>query len=128
MTTSRNHIRHGFGTARPYLHGYLDLSDFVRDIFGAEEIERVEMGPKSFHIESRIGDSVVVLETGDPPSNEATVASVYVYAEDVDAVYRRALEFGATSVATPEDKPYQERAAGVKDSFGNIWWISKFKN
>lgn len=82
----RAHIRHGLGAARPYLHGHLDLEDFVKQVFGAIEVERAEMGPKSFHIESRIGDSVVVLETGDPPHPSATVDSVYVYVEDVDAL------------------------------------------
>ena len=85
------------------------------------------MGPDSFHIESRIGDSVVVLETGDPVHPSATRASIYVYVEDVDNTYRRAMEFGATSLAVPEDKPYQERSAGVKDSFGNTWWISTYQ-
>jgi len=80
-----------------------------------------------FHIESQIGDSVVVLETGDPPHSSATLGSVYVYVEDVDAAYRRALECSATSLAEPEDKPYEERAAGVKDSFGNTSWISTYK-
>ena len=96
---------HGFGAARPYLHDYPDQSDFVKHVFGAVEIERVEMGPKSFHVECQIGDSIVVLEAGDPPHPSATLASVYVYVEDVDAAYRRALEFGATSIAEPEDKP-----------------------
>ena len=39
--------------------------------------------------------------------------------EDVDAAYKRALECGATSLAEPEDKPYDERSAGVQDTFGN---------
>src|SRR5258705_5452981 len=46
----------------------------------------------------------------------------------VDAAYQRALQAGGSSIAEPEDKPYSERSAGVKDSFGNIWWISTFKN
>jgi PhnB protein len=46
----------------------------------------------------------------------------------VDDAYRRALEKGATSFAAPQDKPYSERQAGVKDSFGNIWWISTYKD
>ncbi|MFN3325909.1 MAG: VOC family protein [Bryobacteraceae bacterium] len=121
-----NHVRHGFGAARPYLHGYLDLPDFAREVFGAVEIERHEFSPTSWHVESRIGDSVVVIEAGDPPHPAATKASVYVYVEDVDAVYRRALDFGAISVEAPEDKPYNERSAGVRDSFGNIWWISTY--
>jgi PhnB protein len=51
----------------------------------------------------------------------------YVYVEDVDAAYNRALEFGAAPIAAPEDKPYQERGAGVRDLFGNIWYIATFK-
>jgi PhnB protein len=121
------HVRHGFGSVRPYVHGHLGLWDFVKDVFGAVEIERHEFGPKSFHIEAQIGDSAIVLETGDPPGPEGTAGSIYVYVPDVDAAYRRALAHGAASVAVPEDKPYQERAAGIRDSFGNIWWISTYR-
>lgn len=85
------------------------------------------MGPNSFHIEAKIGDSVIVLETGDPPHTDATAGSIYVYVPDVDAAYRRAIERGAVSVAAPEDKPYQERGAGVRDSFGNVWWIATYR-
>lgn len=127
MKMRPNHIRHGFASVRPYLHGGLDLTDFVNHVFGAVEIERHEFSPKKFHVESQIHDSVVVMEVGDPPHPTATAASVYVYVEDVDAAYQRALDFGAISVAEPEEKPYQERQAGVKDSFGNTWWISTFK-
>src|SRR5688572_26527058 len=57
----------------------------------------------------------------------STPGSIYVYVPDVDGAYRRALERGAISVAGPEDKPYQERQAGVRDSFGNTWWISTYR-
>jgi PhnB protein len=46
--------------------------------------------------------------------------------DDVDAAYERAVEAGAQSLAEPEDKPYDERSAGVKDSFGNTWWIATY--
>jgi PhnB protein len=108
MTTRKGHIRHGFAAVRPYLHGHLDLADFVREVFRAVELERIEAGPKKFRIESQIGDSVVVHETGDPPHPSAAPASVYVYVEDVDAAYKRALEFGAAPIATREDQPYQD--------------------
>jgi PhnB protein len=124
MSTANTHIRHGIGTVRPYLYGYLDLLDFVKQVFGAEELERVE-ARKGFHIEVKIGDSVVVLEVGEPPAT-ATRGSVYVYVPDVDAAYDRALRAGATSLAEPTDKPYQERGAGVLDTFGNTWWIATY--
>jgi PhnB protein len=127
MTEHLEHIRHGFGSVRPYVHGHLELWDLVEHAFGAVEIERHEFGPKSFHVEARIGDSVIVLELGDPPSPSGTPGSIYVYLPDVDAAYHRALERGTTSIAAPEDKPYEERAAGVRDSFGNTWWISTYR-
>lgn len=128
MSAEKRHVRHGIGCVRPYLYGNTDLPELVKQAFGAEELERVEMGSESFHIEARIGDSVVVLETGPVPRGvDATRASVYVYVEDVDAAYKKALECGATAIKEPEDKPYDERAAGVKDSFGNTWWISTYR-
>jgi PhnB protein len=125
MSQSSAYVRHGFGTVRPYVHGHLSLWPLVQ-AFGATEIERHEFSPSSFHIEARIGDSVMVLELGDPPSSEATVGSIYVYVPDCDAAYQRAMQLGAISIATPEDKPYLERSAGVRDSFGNIWWLSTY--
>jgi PhnB protein len=126
MTEQLKHVRHGFSSVRPYVHGQLDLWDMVREAFDAVEIERHEFGPKSFHIEAKIGDSMIVLEIGDPPNPEGGPGSTYVYVPDVDGAYRQALEHGASSIAAPEDKPYQERQARVRDSFGNTWWIATY--
>ena len=125
MNNATKHIRHGVGSVRPYLYGRLDMLELVKRAFGAVELERNEAG-KGFHVEAKIGDSMVVMEVSDPPHPGGKIASIYVYIDDVDAAYQRALAAGATSVAAPEDKPYNERAAGVKDSFGNIWWIATY--
>jgi PhnB protein len=125
--TGAAYVRHGVGTVRPYLYGYGDLIEFVQQVFGAVELERVGSGPDCFHVEAAIGDSVVVLEVGDPPPEIAAPTSVFVYVPDVDAAYGRALEAGAEEVSPPEDKPYHERAATVKDSFGNTWWIATYQ-
>jgi PhnB protein len=114
------------GAVRPYLYGHLDLPEFIQHAFGAVELERLPVGKRGFHVEARIGDSMVVIEAADPPHPGGIPASIYVYVDDVDAAYRRALEKGATSVGAPEDKPYQERAAGVKDRYGNIWYIATY--
>lgn len=127
MPKRLKHVRHGFGSARPYVHGHLELWDLVQDAFDAVEIERYEFGPKSFHIEAQIGDAVVVLETGDPPHPDGRPGSIYVYVADVDAAYRRALQRGATSISAPQVKPYQERQAGIRDRFGNTWWIATYQ-
>ena len=122
MDNSKPYIRHGFGAVRPYIYGNSDLPEFLREVFGAEEIERADYDDTSAHVELRIGDSVVVVET-NVTHETVTRGSVYVYVPDVDAAYQRALQLGATSLAEPADKPYQDRNAGVKDSFGNTWWI-----
>jgi PhnB protein len=101
------------------------MLELVKRAFGAVELERLKAG-NGYHVEAKIGDSMVVMEVGDPPHPGGTPASIYVYIDDVDAAYQRALAAGATSVAVPEDKPYQERAAGIKDSFGNTWWIATY--
>ena len=85
MSSETKHIRNGFSAVRPYLYGHLDLSDFVKQVFGAEELARYKVGGKGFHIESRIGDSALVLEVNEPPYPTATRASVYVYVDDADA-------------------------------------------
>jgi PhnB protein len=126
-TAGAGYVRHGVGTVRPYLYGPVDLIEFVQQVFGAVELERVESGPGGFHVEAAIGDSVVVLEVGDPPPAIAAPASVYVYVPDVDAAYGRALEAGAEEVSPPKDQLYNERAAAVKDSFGNTWWIATYQ-
>jgi len=51
-------------------------------------------------------------------------AAIYLYIDNVDAAYKRALAAGATSLSEPEDQPYGDRNAGVKDAFGNIWYIA----
>lgn len=122
MSTTNPHIRHGFGSVRAYLYGPVDLLEFVSQVFEAQELERADTGG-GIHAEVQIGDSVVILELGDVPSEFVTRGSVYIYVPDVDATYHRALQMGATSLDAPADKPYQDRNAGVKDSFGNIWWI-----
>jgi uncharacterized glyoxalase superfamily protein PhnB len=51
-------------------------------------------------------------------------SAYYLYVEDADAVYRRALNAGAVSVQEPADQPWGDRAAGVRDPAGNFWWIA----
>ncbi|HEX7054502.1 MAG TPA: VOC family protein [Burkholderiales bacterium] len=121
-------MRHGIGSVRPYLHGPVSLVGFVTEVFGAKELERHAFGPEKFHVEMQIGDSVLVIEAGERPAGaDAFPNAVYVYVEDVDKTYERAMRRGAQSIAAPADKPYQERQAGFRDSAGNTWWISTYQ-
>jgi PhnB protein len=118
-------VRNGVGTVRPFVYGRLDLIDFVARVFGAVELERIAIA-NGFHVQARIGDSVVVLSAMDPPYAQATVASIYVYVDDVDATHARAIAAGATSLGAPTDRPFQERTASVKDGFGNVWYLATY--
>ncbi len=120
------YIRHGFGAMRPYVFGYPDVITLIESAFDAEVLEKLP-APNGFHLEARVGDSVIILEASDPPAQGGQPSSIYVYVADVDAVYERAVQGGAESVSPPENKPYDERAAGVRDRFGNTWWIATYR-
>lgn len=109
---------------RPYLHGPADLPAFLQETFGAIVLETNDDGPTLL----QIGDSLVWVEAGELPAHvEPWVGSVYVYVDDVDAVYARAIELGAVTIAAPEDKPYHERQAGFVDPGLNTWWVSTYR-
>jgi uncharacterized glyoxalase superfamily protein PhnB len=119
-------IPDGYHTVTPYLvvAGIAQLIDFLKQAFGAEEIQRTTRPDGSIgHAEVRMGDSRVMMgEAGGefPPMP----GMLHLYVEDVDALYRRALQAGASSLREPEDQFYGDRMAGVKDKFGNQWWIA----
>ena len=74
------------------------------------------------HAEITIGDTLVMLGQAGGPWMPRT-AALYLWVEDVDVTYARALEAGAKSESAPEDKPYGHRNAGVIDRNGVTWWI-----
>lgn len=126
MQSAQPYIRHGFGTVRPYIYANLDVVEWVKRTFNAVELERHETGQNAYHIELRLDDSVLVIETGDF-DEAAPRVSVYVYVDAVDQVYQRAIEQGAFSLSVPMVKVYNERLAGVRDTFGNTWYIATYK-
>lgn len=115
-----------YHTVTPYLvvRNVSGLIDFMKQVFEAEELERFHRPDGSItHAEVRIGDSVVMM--GEASGEfEPVPAMLHVYQEDADAAYRRALAAGATSMQEPADQFYGDRTAGVKDAFGNQWWLA----
>jgi len=127
-STTDQQIREGFHTVTPYLvaRDADGLLDFVKHAFGATETSRGIGSAGGMHAEVRIGDSMMMIgggTTGGTWQGEPMPTMLYLYLNDVDAVYARALAAGATSIAAPADQPYGERSAGVKDPFGNQWYI-----
>ncbi len=121
-------IPEGYHTITPYLilkdvGGFLD---FLQKGLGAQIVERME-NPASpgevWHAAVKIGDSHLMMGAATdkyPPQP----AGLYLYVEDTDALYRRALDAGATTVMEPEDHFYGDRSAWVRDAWGNNWYIS----
>ncbi|HLZ58555.1 MAG TPA: VOC family protein [Ktedonosporobacter sp.] len=125
MTQHTQYIPAGYRTITPYLMvpGAIELIEFVKQAFGAVENYRGIGSEGGLHAEIRIGDSMLMIG-GGAGMRDPMPAALYLYMEDVDAVYQRALQAGATSLSAPEDQPYGDRNAGVKDPFGNIWYIA----
>ncbi|MBV8285323.1 MAG: VOC family protein [Hyphomicrobiales bacterium] len=55
---------------------------------------------------------------------QAPPVFLYVYVENADDAYQRALEAGALAIEKPADMPYGDRRAMVQDPWGNIWQIA----
>ncbi len=98
--------------------------EFLVKVFGAVESEKMTLPDGSVnHAEVRIGDSVIMM--GKSSREWApTLAMIYIYVEDTDAAYKKSLAAGAVSLMEPADQFYGDRNAGVKDPFGNSWWIA----
>ena len=127
--SANTHIRHQIGTVRPYVYGPLNLPEFLRQVFNAVELERFEFSSESAHVEMQIGDSVVVVEAGElTPDVRPWNGAIYVYVENVDLVYARAIELGAKALTPVEDKPYQERQGSFIDGGGNTWWVATYQS
>jgi PhnB protein len=119
-------VPEGYHTVSSYIvvPGVAKLIDFAKQAFGAAEVY-VSKRPDGTvqHAEIKIGDSIVMMGEG-AESGKNFPAMLHLYLEDVDGVYRRALQAGAKSVREPADQPYGDRSGGVEDAFGNQWWIS----
>jgi PhnB protein len=119
-------VPEGYASLTPYLivRDAPAFIDFLEQAFGGRERMRMA-GPDGAirHGEVDIGNSRVMLADateGFPP----IPAMLHLYVEDVDSVYKQALEAGAESIREPEDQIYGDRMAGLRDRFGNQWWIA----
>ena len=104
-------------TPRLFVADASKLVDFLKRAFGASGNFR-SGGPSEIHI----GDSIVMV--GEAGVRDAMPAFLYLYLEDADGAYRRAVEGGATVIEEPRDMFYGDRRATVRDPFGNIWQIA----
>ncbi|HEV8554539.1 MAG TPA: VOC family protein [Casimicrobiaceae bacterium] len=119
-TNGRSHFTpKGWHTVTPRIvvHDAKQLVEFLRQVFGATGDYRPDL-PSVI----TIGDSVVMIS--DTRIRSPMPAFLYVYVNDTDATYRRALDAGARSLEEPSDVPYGDRRCMVEDKWGNTWQIA----
>jgi PhnB protein len=127
-------IPDGYPRVSPHLSvaGAVEAIDFYKQVLGADERMRMPMPDgKIAHAELQLGDSVIMvgdeMPGGTDPSPRTLGGSpvaLFVYVGDVDDVYKRAIDAGATSVQAPENHFYGDRVAMFDDPFGHRWNIA----
>jgi len=119
-------IPEGYHTITPYLvvDKATEFIDFLVRAFKATEVSRHSRPDGSVaHAEIKIGNSIIML-SDSMESFPANRVMLYMYVEDTDALYNSLLSFGAESIQEPMNLYYGDRNAGVRDKWGNMWWIA----
>jgi uncharacterized glyoxalase superfamily protein PhnB len=99
------------------VHDAARLVEFLKQAFGATGDFRTDI-PSMI----TVGDSLLMVSSVGP--RDVMPAFLYLYVEDIDETYHRALKAGAETVEEPFDTPYGDRRGMVKDPCGNIWQIA----
>lgn len=115
-----------FAVVTPYIivHGAAAFIEFVLHAFSAEEIGRTEKNGRILNAQINISDCAIMV--AEAKQNLAAMPSAYyLYVDDVDDTMATAQAAGGELVFVAKDMPYGDRQGGIKDPFGNYWWISK---
>lgn len=97
--------------------------EFLEKAFGGEESFRTQPEERILYAQVRVGDSIISMTEAHGPY-QPMPSTLHLYVPDTDALYERALRAGAESIQAPTDQPYGDRSAGVRDPFGNRWFIA----
>ena len=133
-TSSVKPIPEGMHSLTPQIvcAGAASAIDFYRQAFGATELMRMPTPDgKIGHAQIRIGNSVVMLtdesaQCGSfgPKTLKGTPVSLYLYVENADAAFERAVAAGATVVMPLADMFWGDRWGYLEDPFGHRWHIA----
>jgi len=135
-------IPDGYHTVTPHL--VLDDAakaiDFYEQAFGAEEVMRLPgPGGKIVHAEIRVGDSRIMLSDEMPPmpgqpgiyqspkTARLCTAALFLYVQDADAAFARAVKAGCTTRMSLQDMFWGDRYGQVIDPFGHTWALATHK-
>ena len=116
-------IPEGYQQIMPYLivKDAPAFMKFMGKVFGATEKFKMMRDEKLIaHAEMVVGESVIMLADATDEFKPRT-GGMFIYVENADETYAKALAEGATSIMPPSDQEYG-RTCGITDAFGNIWW------
>jgi len=118
-------IPDNYQTVMPYLI-IRDAGQFIvfmQKVFDAEESYKSMRDENTImHAELLIGSSTIMLADSTEKFSAKT-AGLFIYVDDADDTFKKAINAGATIVTEVTDQPYG-RSGGVEDPFGNVWWIT----
>jgi len=113
-------------SVQPYLHllGSEKMIAFLENAFAGVVQGHVPMSPEGhvLHATVQIGDNTLEIDEAQGEF-QPMPCHLHLQVKDADAMYARAMRAGATSIDAPSDKPYG-RSGGVKDPFGNSWYMT----
>jgi PhnB protein len=119
----------GYHTITPYFSVRYapKLIAYLKEAFDAQEIETHALPDGTIiNAQIKIGDSMILI--GEAPKglgkSKQMPAMLYMYVNDADAVYKKAIRAGGKSIREPMDQFYGDRSAAVEDPAGNQWWIA----
>lgn len=102
------------------------FADFLQKVFDAKEALREMRDEKCIkHAEARIGVCTIMF-ADSTEQFESRNAGLFIYVDDADMRYQKALAEGATPVGEMSDQEYG-RSGGILDPYGNTWWITSEK-
>lgn len=132
-----NPIPEGFHTVTPYIvvDDAAAAIDFYGRAFGATDRGRMSMPDgRVAHATIQIGDSMIMLSdpfeqgsTRPPKELGGTSSALFLYVGDVDAVFKQAVDAGATAAMPPDDMFWGDRFGQLSDPFGHVWQIATHK-
>ncbi len=139
MARAKKAVPEGFHTVTPQLtlDNAAQAIDWYKRALGAEEVSRA-VGPNGeiMHAELRIGDSRIMLNDAmgggkGPKAYGGSPLSLWLYVEDCDSLYNRAVGAGAQVPPGPmgqmADQFWGDRCGTFNDPYGYRWTIATHK-
>jgi PhnB protein len=135
MASAKRAVPEGFHTITPQLtlDNAAKAIDWYKQALGAEEVSR-HTGPDGniMHAELRIGDSRIMLNDAmmggkGPLTLGGSPISLWIYVEDCDALFNRAVGAGGQVRMPMADQFWGDRCGSVSDPHGYSWTIATRK-